>query len=287
MGEFYDSIKGDLDKLDAGFEADHAPDPHAGVVFGIVRHSRFGADYNSNAGIVKQVQTAINSMGYTPQLSVDGAYGPVTEAGVKWAQGSLGITADGVIGDATLQELGITPPTVSGAAATVANTTNTTLEQAAFQPLLDWAQKNPQPITQGSGVAPGFQATRDSVVKSYVPWTTPLEGFLPFMYIDALGYVTLFRLFTGNQTGNTVALSVSIGHHDGATVLRRGFPIARWLTRFFSRALSASYNARAGSPRATLLLLPLARFDALVLPHRREREAWVRARARSCPQQPS
>jgi GH24 family phage-related lysozyme (muramidase) len=59
-----------------------------------------------------------------------------------------------------------------------------------FDTLVAFARKYGQSITQGSGIAPGFQATRASVVNSFVPWSTPLEGNEHFPYTDAEGLVT-------------------------------------------------------------------------------------------------
>lgn len=181
MGDFFDSIKDELDALDQ--------DRGGGA------RSAFGTDYNTNAAVVKQVQAAINAAGYAPPLTVDGKYGPATTAGVKWIQGQGGVTQDGIIGDQTLGSLGITPPggtSIDSVTGTVKGAASAALSalQSQYAALIAWAASNPQPITQGSGVAPGFAGTRASVVNSYVDWTTPLEGFLPFMYIDALGFVT-------------------------------------------------------------------------------------------------
>ena len=73
------------------------------------------SDYDQNPDIVKQVQTAINAMGYQPPLVVDGAYGPMTQAGVQWFQSQHGLTVDGIIGDVTLAAT-ISFPTPSGPA---------------------------------------------------------------------------------------------------------------------------------------------------------------------------
>lgn len=187
MPDFYDSIERDLDALDL---QDQAAEPHDGPGGTI-----FGVDYTGNAQVVKEVQAAINAQGYSPPLTVDGAYGSASKAGVQWLQTRAGLTPDGIVGDQTLGALGITPPSgvsveygkgvVKGAAAAAI-----TALQQQFSPLFSWAASNPQPLTQGKGVAPGFNATKASVVNSFVPWTTPLEGFLPFMYIDRLGWVT-------------------------------------------------------------------------------------------------
>ncbi|MDE2020828.1 MAG: peptidoglycan-binding protein [Patescibacteria group bacterium] len=67
----------------------------------------FGADYNTDVEIMKKVQAAINALGYTPALVVDGKIGPKTTAGIKWAQTQKGLTADGIVGDMTLSALGL------------------------------------------------------------------------------------------------------------------------------------------------------------------------------------
>lgn len=68
------------------------------------------ANYDSVASNVKAVQSAVNGAGYSPQLAVDGVYGPATKAGVIWFQGRHGLTQDGIIGDATMAAIGPTPP---------------------------------------------------------------------------------------------------------------------------------------------------------------------------------
>ncbi|MHC0432164.1 peptidoglycan recognition protein family protein [Streptomyces sp. O3] len=60
----------------------------------------------SNGGLttirsVVYQQTAVNRLGYTPALVVDGLFGPSTEAGVKWLQKKAGVPADGLWGPAT------------------------------------------------------------------------------------------------------------------------------------------------------------------------------------------
>ncbi|MGW0819806.1 peptidoglycan recognition protein family protein [Streptomyces sp. NPDC002845] len=50
---------------------------------------------------VASQQSAVNGLGYTPALDVDGIFGPKTEAGVKWLQAKVGTTADGLWGPAT------------------------------------------------------------------------------------------------------------------------------------------------------------------------------------------
>jgi peptidoglycan hydrolase-like protein with peptidoglycan-binding domain len=175
MGEFFDSISGDLDALDA---------------------SRFGVEY-TDPTVVKAVQTKLNALGASPQLTVDGQMGPETAAAITAYQGTQNFPMSGLTGavdDATLAALGLTSTGAPIPAATPASGGSASAALAAIQQefasLISWATKNPQPITQGKGIAPGFQATRASVVNSYTDWTTPLEGFVPFMYIDALGYVT-------------------------------------------------------------------------------------------------
>lgn len=60
-----------------------------------------------------------------------------------------------------------------------------------FSSLVSFAQKNGQKPIQGKGVAPGFQATRASVVNSFIPWSSPFENYTTFPYTDAEGLVTV------------------------------------------------------------------------------------------------
>ncbi|MFI7411220.1 peptidoglycan-binding protein [Streptomyces sp. NPDC049627] len=69
------------------------------------------ADYTgdgsySNGGLttirpVTYQQSAVNGLGHTPALAVDGIFGPKTEAGVKWLQAKVGVAADGIWGPDT------------------------------------------------------------------------------------------------------------------------------------------------------------------------------------------
>ncbi|MFI1421222.1 peptidoglycan-binding protein [Streptomyces sp. NPDC020731] len=65
-----------------------------------------GAPNFSGGGIttirsVRSQQSAVNGLGRTPALDVDGVFGPLTEAGVKWLQARVGAAADGMWGPAT------------------------------------------------------------------------------------------------------------------------------------------------------------------------------------------
>jgi hypothetical protein len=50
---------------------------------------------------IKQQQEAVNALGHTPKLDVDGEWGPKTEAGVKWLQKKIGAGVDGEWGATT------------------------------------------------------------------------------------------------------------------------------------------------------------------------------------------
>lgn len=50
---------------------------------------------------IRQQQEAVNSLGFTPKLDVDGEWGPKSEAGVKWLQKKVGAGADGEWGEET------------------------------------------------------------------------------------------------------------------------------------------------------------------------------------------
>lgn len=50
---------------------------------------------------VGEQQEAVNGLGYSPALIVDGEWGPLTEAGVRWLQAKVGTTVDGQWGKDT------------------------------------------------------------------------------------------------------------------------------------------------------------------------------------------
>ncbi|WP_406368449.1 peptidoglycan-binding protein [Streptomyces sp. NBC_00647] len=54
---------------------------------------------------IKNIQRCLNDLGWTPALSVDGAFGPKTEAAVKWFQQKKGIISDGIVGNKTWRKL--------------------------------------------------------------------------------------------------------------------------------------------------------------------------------------
>ena len=50
---------------------------------------------------IEHQQEAVNGLGHTPPLDVDGEWGPKTEAGVKWLQKKIGVAVDGQWGNDT------------------------------------------------------------------------------------------------------------------------------------------------------------------------------------------
>lgn len=50
---------------------------------------------------IRQQQEAVNTLGFTPKLDVDGEWGPKTEAGVRWLQKKVGSGVDGEWGPET------------------------------------------------------------------------------------------------------------------------------------------------------------------------------------------
>ncbi|MFC8392229.1 MULTISPECIES: peptidoglycan-binding protein [unclassified Streptomyces] len=61
----------------------------------------FGGGGVTTIRSVRSQQSAVNGLGHTPALDVDGVFGPLTEAGVKWLQTKVGAAADGMWGPAT------------------------------------------------------------------------------------------------------------------------------------------------------------------------------------------
>jgi peptidoglycan hydrolase-like protein with peptidoglycan-binding domain len=161
---------------------------NAGADFG----ADIGTNYNANTSVLSQVQAKLNALGMaSPPLSVDGHVGPLTVAAIKKFQASKGLQPDGVVGDQTLAALGIaspvsptTPPSPTGGGHPVIP------DPSQFDSLVAFAKKFGQSVVQASGTAPGLQATRASVVQSFVPWSKPFEGYLNGPYTDAKGLVT-------------------------------------------------------------------------------------------------
>ncbi|MGW0783936.1 peptidoglycan-binding domain-containing protein [Streptomyces sp. NPDC002913] len=63
-----------------------------------------GDGSSSGGGSVRSVasqQQAVNGLGYSPALVVDGIFGPDTQAGVMWLQGKVGTDVDGIWGPNT------------------------------------------------------------------------------------------------------------------------------------------------------------------------------------------
>jgi GH24 family phage-related lysozyme (muramidase) len=84
-----------------------------------------------------------------------------------------------------------------------------------FDSLVSFAQKYGQSVVQAAGIAPGFQATKASVVNSFVAWSKPLEGYTNFPYTDAHGLVTtgmgnlIDSLASGQTMGGTCGSGTS------------------------------------------------------------------------------
>jgi peptidoglycan hydrolase-like protein with peptidoglycan-binding domain len=153
----------------------------------------FGTNYNANTDVVKQVQAKLNSLGMaSPPLSVDGRIGPITVAAIKKFQSSKGLSPDGVVGDQTLAALGIFAPSKAptNPATPAATGSASSPDPSQFSKLVAFAKQFNQRVVQATGIAPGLQATRASVVQSFVPWSTPFEGYLNGPYTDAKGLIT-------------------------------------------------------------------------------------------------
>jgi GH24 family phage-related lysozyme (muramidase) len=80
-----------------------------------------------------------------------------------------------------------------------------------FEALVAFAGKYGQRVVQAPGAAPGM-VTRASVVSSFIPWSTPLEGMEDYPYTDAHGLVTtgLGNLIDAFQEGQKAG--VNCGH---------------------------------------------------------------------------
>lgn len=173
MGEFWKSIETELEEIDRGIHGATFGGEAPAVTYRasgsalqgsalqghplFQRRTHFGVDYDSNTDVVRQAQTAINALGYSPALSEDGAYGPMTQAGIQWAQGQKGLTQDGILGASTLQALGIAVPAV-------------------------------QPLARTT--APAIDGLKPDVAAIFPAFSIKYEGNTPFMYTDSKGLVT-------------------------------------------------------------------------------------------------
>lgn len=54
---------------------------------------------------IKQIQTRLNTLGYTPRLVVDGVSGSATKNAILWFQKRNGLTPDGIVGPKTIAKL--------------------------------------------------------------------------------------------------------------------------------------------------------------------------------------
>lgn len=136
---------------------------------------------------VAEIQSRLNALGANPPLVVDGVSGAKTKAAIIAFQQSRGLTPDGVVGPQTSAALGLSG---AGPTTTAAPTSTVAALTAMFGDLLAFAQRTNQTVVQAVGLAPGFEATKASVVSSFVPWSEPFEGYTDFPYTDAHGLVT-------------------------------------------------------------------------------------------------
>ncbi len=68
-----------------------------------------------------KIQARLNELGASPQLTVDGAWGPKSKAALVAFQQSKGLTADGIPGPITLGALGIPDAATGGVSGTMGN----------------------------------------------------------------------------------------------------------------------------------------------------------------------
>ena len=84
-----------------------------------------GTESGSSAGAVQRLQSALH-------LTVDGEFGPATEAAVRRLQARHGLTVDGVVGPETWAVIGVhTQPTLTPPASAIAATTQHSAHAAA------------------------------------------------------------------------------------------------------------------------------------------------------------
>ena len=91
------------------------------VVLVTVNHaSAATVKVGSTGAVVKTIQTKLKRWGYYTG-AVDGIYGAKTKSAVQYFQRKTGLTADGIVGNATAKAMGIT---LSGGSTSTGTTTN-------------------------------------------------------------------------------------------------------------------------------------------------------------------
>jgi uncharacterized membrane protein YoaK (UPF0700 family) len=93
----------------------------------------------------------------------------------------------------------------------------------------------------------------------------PPQGRLPVAtalggvggYVDAVGYVALYHLFTAHQSGNSVGLGVAVGQADWSDALHRLTPIAAFFGGVWLAAIVIDVAHRRGVRSTAALALAL------------------------------
>jgi uncharacterized membrane protein YoaK (UPF0700 family) len=65
-------------------------------------------------------------------------------------------------------------------------------------------------------------------------------------FVDAVGYVAVFDIFTSHMTGNTARLGAELAHGDASAALRLAFPIAMFFAGAFLSGVLTVGGARVG-----------------------------------------
>jgi len=120
--------------------------PNLGVVYAPPKSIQPGSDGKPQAtaiittptgassvtiGSIKDVQRALNTLGYTPRLAEDGTTGPKTAANIKVFQSKMGLTVDGNAGPATKAALSTALSQMAGANSPVGAAVVLTMNPAA------------------------------------------------------------------------------------------------------------------------------------------------------------
>jgi len=95
-------------------------------------------------------------------------------------------------------------------------------------------------------------------------------------FVDAVGYIVLFQVFTANMSGNSVHIGIFLGQHDWPDLLRPFCAVAAYVLGMLLTRVAIEIAGRAGPKRiasatlaaeAVLLLLLARATPALYLGH--------------------
>ena len=74
-------------------------------------------------------------------------------------------------------------------------------------------------------------------------------------FVDAVGYIILFEIFTANMSGNSIHVGMFLAHHDWIDMARNGCAIASYFVGLMATRIAIEVAGRAGRKHIASLTL--------------------------------